>query len=276
MSEQNENTGAPEAPRPEATTDGNATVGKTPAERGEQIGEAVAEAAQREERAAATPAGEAADRKTHRGVIIAVVAFAVLLIGAGIAYSALAPAADKEISGGNVVTTTEVPTDDTSENGNGANAAEGNDDPAEADTEAAPEFTMRDTAGETLTLADFRGKPVLLNFWASWCNPCLSEMPAIQSAYDQYGDQVQFVAVNMTGMGGETETSAQALIQQEGYTFPVYFDVDSSAAVAFGVTSIPQTYLIDAEGNIIAGVRGAMSDAVLEEGIQILLGNAAA
>ena len=244
-------------------------------ERGERIGEALAAAEQEETRAAATPEGQQADRRAHRGIIIAAVAFAVLLIGAGVAYNVLAGDEKPSISGRDVVTTTEVPTDDTSANGNGANAAEGDGSGASdsANATAAPEFTMADTEGQTLTLADFRGKPVLLNFWASWCGPCASEMPAIQSAYEQYGDQIQFVAVNMTGMGGETETSALSLIQQNNYTFPVYFDVDSSAAVAFGVTSIPQTYLIDAEGNIIGGLRGAMSDNVLAEGIQMLLGN---
>ena len=264
------------AARSEGTAGSEAeTKTLTHEERGERIGEALAAAEQEETRAAATPEGQQADRRAHRGIIIAAVAFAVLLIGAGIAYNVLAGDEKPSISGRDVVTTTEVPTDDTSANGNGANAAEGDGSGASdsANAAAAPEFTMADTEGQTLTLADFRGKPVLLNFWASWCGPCASEMPAIQAAYEQYGDQIQFVAVNMTGMGGETETSALSLIQQNNYTFPVYFDVDSSAAVAFGVTSIPQTYLIDAEGNIIGGLRGAMSDNVLAEGIQMLLGN---
>lgn len=153
-----------------------------------------------------------------------------------------------------------------------AQEAEQETDDAKEKTPA-PDFTVYDAEGGEIHLSDFIGKPIVLNFWASWCGPCASEMPAIQSAYEQYGDQIQFVAVNMTGMGGETETSALSLIQQNNYTFPVYFDVDSSAAVAFGVTSIPQTYLIDAEGNIIGGLRGAMSDNVLAEGIQMLLGN---
>ena len=264
------------AARSEGTAGSEAeTKTLTHEERGERIGEALAAAEQEETRAAATPEGQQADRRAHRGIIIAAVAFAVLLIGAGIAYNVLAGDEKPSISGRDVVTTTEVPTDDTSANGNGANAAEGDGSGASdsANATAAPEFTMADTEGQTLTLADFRGKPVLLNFWASWCGPCASEMPAIQSAYEQYGDQIQFVAVNMTGMGGETETSALSLIQQNNYTFPVYFDVDSSAAVAFGVTSIPQTYLIDAEGHIIGGLRGAMSDNVLAEGIQMLLGS---
>lgn len=245
----------------------------TPEARGERVGEALEAAAAAEAHAAASPEGQQRDRKTHRGVLIAVVAFAVLLIGAGVAYGILAPAAESGASGNSAVHTTEVPTDDTDPNGNGANAAEGDATDASGQETAAPEFTMTNSEGDTLTLADFRGKPVLLNFWASWCGPCQSEMPAIQAAFEQYGSQVQFVIVNMTGMGGETAEAASAFIQQEGYTFPIYFDVDSSAATAFGVTSIPQTYLVDAEGNIIAVAHGAMNDAVLEEAMQMLLGS---
>ena len=258
MSDQNEQrTGTPDTP-----------MAETPAERGERIGAALeAEAAARAAEAA-TPAGEARDRKAHRGIAIAAVAFAVLLIGAGVAYSVLAPAAEDksiEVTGTDAVHSTEGPAENNSDtgDGNGGNAA----------TTPAPDFTMTTSEGKTLHLSDFKGRPVLLNFWASWCGPCKSEMPAIQAAWEQSGQDVEVVAVNMTGMGGETETSALSLIQQNNYTFPVYFDVDSSAAVAFGVTSIPQTYLIDAEGNIIGGLRGAMSDNVLAEGIQMLLGN---
>ena len=175
------------AARSEGTAGSEAeTKTLTHEERGERIGEALAAAEQEETRAAATPEGQQADRRAHRGIIIAAVAFAVLLIGAGIAYNVLAGDEKPSISGRDVVTTTEVPTDDTSANGNGANAAEGDGSGASdsANATAAPEFTMADTEGQTLTLADFRGKPVLLNFWASWCGPCASEMPAIQSAYE--------------------------------------------------------------------------------------------
>lgn len=100
--------------------------------------------------------------------------------------------------------------DDTGD-GNGANAA----------TTPAPDFTMTDADGATLTLADFKGKPVLLNFWASWCGPCASEMPDIQSAWEEHGNDVEFVIVNMTDMNGETEQSGQGLPRREQLHVPV-------------------------------------------------------
>lgn len=259
----------------QATTKGApATASATPAatessaaeQRGEVIGERLAALEAEEKANAATPEGEKADRKKHVGVIVAAVVFAVLLIGAGVAYSVLAPAADNkqiEVTGTDAVQETEVDAADDTGDGNGANAA----------TTPAPDFTMTDADGATLTLADFKGKPVLLNFWASWCGPCQSEMPDIQTAWKEHGTDVEFVIVNMTGMNGETEQSAKAFLADAGYTFPCYFDANNSAATAFGVSSIPQTYLINAEGNIIGAYMGAMDASVLAQGIDMLTGD---
>ena len=222
-------------------------------QRGEAIGERLASLEAEEKAAAATSEGEKADRKKHVGVIVA--------------YSALAPAADNkqiEVTGTDAVQETEVDAADDTGDGNGTNAA----------TTPAPDFTMTDADGATLTLADFKGKPVLLNFWASWCGPCQSEMPDIQKAWEAHAQDIDFVIVNMTGMSGETEQAARTFLADNGYTFPVYFDKDSSAAAAFGVNSIPQTYLIDAEGNILGGYMGAMTSSIIDEGIQMLLNTA--
>ncbi|MEY8460159.1 TlpA disulfide reductase family protein [Eggerthellaceae bacterium 24-137] len=236
--------------------------------RGENIGASLNEMARQEAAAAATPEGKQADRKAHRGVIIAAVAFAVLLIGAGVAYSVLSSQSENEkieVTGTDAVHETEVdPAGDTGD-GNGANA-----------TTPAPDFAMTDTEGKTLKLSDFQGRPVLLNFWASWCGPCASEMPAIQTAWEQHGENVAFVIVNMTDMGGETEQTARAFLADAGYTFPVYFDQNSSAATAFGVTSIPQTYLINSSGEIVGAYMGAMSENVIDEGVAMLTDGQAA
>ena len=108
----------------------------------------------------------------------------------------------------------------------------------------------------------------MLNFWASWCGPCKSEMPAFQQAYEQE-DGVQFLLVNMTG-GRETQADAEALLEEEGYTFPVLFDLDLDAAMTYGVTALPTTYFLDAEGNLVAWAQGAINEQTLQQGLEMI------
>lgn len=122
----------------------------------------------------------------------------------------------------------------------------------------APDFTVYDKDGNETALSSFIGKPILINFWASWCGPCKSEMPDLSTVYKEYKDDVVFLFVNMTDGSRETEATASAYIEEEGYDFPVYFDTAQNAAAVYGVTSIPSTVFIDAEGYIAAGYRGAL------------------
>ncbi len=135
----------------------------------------------------------------------------------------------------------------------------------------APDFAMEDHNGNTLSLSDFTGKPVILNFWASWCSPCKAEMPHFQTAYEEYGDDIHFVLVNLTDGGQETVETAYGFIQDQGYTFPVYYDTAMAGAMTYGVNSIPVTYFIDVQGNIAAWGRGMLSETDLQYGIDLLL-----
>ena len=155
-------------------------------------------------------------------------------------------------------------------------------DPAPAETEGsteetsqadmtAPGFTVYDAAGEPVTLESLRGKPVILNFWATWCGYCVMEMPDFQAAYEEFGDQIHFMMVNVTDGYQETEAAARAFIAEKGFTFPVYYDLDLSAAGAYGVSSMPVTFFIDAEGMAVAYGRGALDAASLRQGIDMLL-----
>ena len=137
---------------------------------------------------------------------------------------------------------------------------------------SAPDFTAMDSNGNLVSLSDFVGKPVILNFWASWCSPCKSEMPDFESAFQQYGEEIQFMMVNMTDGSQETEGSAKAFIAESGYSFPIFFDVEYSAAMAYGVTSIPATYFVNAEGNLVAYGIGPLNLAALETGVGMVLG----
>ena len=135
----------------------------------------------------------------------------------------------------------------------------------------APDFTVYDADGNEVKLSDFVGKPTVVNFWASWCGPCKSEMPAFQEKYEALGDQVNFLMVNMTDGNRETVDKASVYIGQQGYTFPVYFDTDSDAAMTYQVYSIPSTYFIGASGEAVAYATGAIDAATLQAGLDMIL-----
>lgn len=133
-----------------------------------------------------------------------------------------------------------------------------------------PDFTVYDEGGNGIRLSDFRGKPVVLNFWASWCGPCKSEMPAFNAAAEELSGEVIFLMVNLTDGYQETADTAAAFVHEQGYTFPVYFDTDLEAATAYGVSSVPATYFIDAEGYGIARALGAIGAEDLQVGIDMI------
>jgi thiol-disulfide isomerase/thioredoxin len=122
--------------------------------------------------------------------------------------------------------------------------------PDTASEGAAPDFTVYDANGNEVKLSDFRGRPVIVNFWASWCPPCKAELPYFEAAYQQYGDKIVFLMVDLADGNSETQESGARYVAEIGYTFPVYFDLSGSAINAYELHSIPQTVAVDAEGNI--------------------------
>lgn len=135
---------------------------------------------------------------------------------------------------------------------------------------AAADFTVYDLEGNEVHLSDFEGKPIVLNFWASSCGPCRSEMPDFQRAYESLGEKVQFLMVNVTDGQWDTLENASSYVADNGFTFPVYYDTAVDAAATYGIRGLPATVFINAEGNIIASRSGAMSLEILQGGIDLI------
>lgn len=134
----------------------------------------------------------------------------------------------------------------------------------------APDFTALDKDGGEVKLSDFIGKPVVINFWASWCPPCKGELPDFEKLYKEMGGDIVFLMVNLTDGQRETLEKAKDFISDENYTFPVYFDTKQDAAYNYGISSIPLTLFIDSEGYVIAGHEGQMDDKMIRSGIDLI------
>ena len=166
---------------------------------------------------------------------------------------------------------------DSSSEGNGASSGNDTADSSadnvgdESATSLAPDFTVYDREGNTVRLSDFLGKPVVLNFWASWCGPCKKEMPDFEEVYKEYGDDVHFVMVNLTDGAQESMKTATSFLDSSGYTFPVYYDKDTDAAYTYQVYGIPVTYFINAEGHLIAQGSSALDAETIKRGIDMIL-----
>lgn len=139
------------------------------------------------------------------------------------------------------------------------------------DSVMAQDFEVLDQKGNTVRLSEFLGKPIVLNFWASWCPPCIAEMPFFQSAYENLGNQVVFLMVNETDGNRETIEKAEAFLEQENLDLPVYFDTKLEAGYVYNVTGIPVTYFIDKEGVIRSYERGSLTEKKLLENINAIL-----
>ena len=138
----------------------------------------------------------------------------------------------------------------------------------------APDFNLETVGHENYKLSDLRGKPILINFWASWCPPCRSEMPAIQKVYDQYHDQgFQVLSINSTHQDNLGDAITFAQIRK--LKFPILLDRDGYVGNLYEIRSLPTSFFVDKQGiiqDVVIG--GPMAEALLKiRAEQLLAGN---
>jgi len=117
------------------------------------------------------------------------------------------------------------------------------------------DFSLSLLEGETKSLGSYKGKVVFLNFWATWCGPCRSEMPSMESVYKKFADKgLEILAVNCA----EDRATVSSYMKNEGFTFPALLDLDGRVSSNYGVQSIPTTFLIDRDGMIVMRLVGSI------------------
>jgi peroxiredoxin len=132
----------------------------------------------------------------------------------------------------------------------------------------APDFLLQDLEQNPVRLSGFRGKPVVLNFFASWCSPCLQELPIIQAAYLR-ATNGEFIVLGVSFQ--DSRWAIEELANDAGLTFPIVIDGDNSVGQAYRVIGPPYTFFIDASGIVVEVVSGAMEQETLQHNLDILL-----
>jgi cytochrome c biogenesis protein CcmG/thiol:disulfide interchange protein DsbE len=138
----------------------------------------------------------------------------------------------------------------------------------------APNFSLvmlrPDTGKSMLSLSNFKGKPVVLNFWASWCEPCKEELPLLESSWKQLqaqGKDVVFLGIDFQ----ESSSDATSFLQQYGITYPAVLDANGSVAIKYGVTSLPQTIFISRNGTVTSREPRELTAKVLSSNLQLII-----
>ncbi len=122
--------------------------------------------------------------------------------------------------------------------------------------------------GPRMTLDDVRGRPLVINFWASWCGPCYEEAPHLQRAFERFGDEVLFIGIQTQDRDGRA--AGRAFVDRFGLTFPNLFDADSRTSIAYGLFGVPETFFVHADGTLQHKFAGPVTTTILEEQIGAL------
>lgn len=132
---------------------------------------------------------------------------------------------------------------------------------------SAPDVEFFDADGNSYMLSHFFDKPLVLNFWATWCGPCKSEMPGFDKLYKKYGDRVNFIMLNVS----DDNKTVSDFIDENGYSFPIYFDKTQIASYTYGASSIPLTFVIYPGGEVYGYQIGVLPEEALEKAIKTVL-----
>lgn len=141
-------------------------------------------------------------------------------------------------------------------------------EPAPVKGRLAPEISLLSLAGEPMQLSDLRGKPVIINFWATWCAPCRAETPELQDLHRERGDEVIIFSVNATA---QDQGDIAGFVEEFGVTFPVVLDSDGVAFKDYKVIGLPTTVFVGADGIINEVFTGPVNRAYMESKIPELL-----
>ncbi|ARF17593.1 peroxiredoxin family protein [Sporosarcina ureae] len=144
------------------------------------------------------------------------------------------------------------------------------DKPGLAKGDLAPDFELATLSGDTVKLSDYRGKTVMLNFWASWCPPCRSEMPHMENYYtdNKESDNMEILAVNMTKTEKNKVESAKEFVDEYKLTFPILLDKDSEVMKMYQIKVYPTSYIINKEGVITDKVMLPLDDTMIKQLIE--------
>ena len=165
--------------------------------------------------------------------------------------------------------------DEQSEAGSQDSSAAGGSEEASAAAESvltntAPDFEIKDAYGMNGKLSNHFGKPIVVNFWATWCPFCVQELPLFDKYAREYSGDIDFMIVDLADGYRETIEMAKKYVADYGYSFPVYFDTTGGSMYAYGITGIPVTLFIDSDGNLMTQHVGAIDEDTLLRNIQAL------
>ena len=197
--------------------------------------------------------------KEYIKIIIYILIFVILIFACTKLYENLSNDYNQDIILENSVST---------ENGN----LEKNNIEEEKIVEKAKDFSVTNQDGQIVKLSDYFGSPIVVNFWATWCSPCKSELPAFEELSKEYDGKVKFMMVNLTDGYQETVEIVKEFVNANNYTFPVFFDTEYSASSAYQTNYIPETIFIDKDGNMVNKHIGAMNKETLKKYIDTLIG----